>query len=118
MFAVLGILVMSVLFFSLIMVFSYYYRLYRLVKYSEIWKYWRYQLFGFVIAGGGLLVSFYFYVLYIFSRPTEALRIPADTFHLLLIYLGALIGVACSLLTLLGMKEFYKKAEQMSKKEN
>ncbi len=118
MFALLGIGVMTVLFILLILVFRYYYKLYRLVEYSEIWKYWKYQLIGFVIAGGGLLVSFYFYVLYIFSMPTEALRVSADVFHLILIYCGALIGVISSLVTLVGMQEFYNKAEQMSKKDD
>ena len=114
-FAVLGIGVMTVLFVFLLALFGYFYRLYRLVKYSEMWKYWKYQLFGYMLFGGGVLVSFYFYVLYILSRPTEALRVPADPIHLILIYFGALLSVIFTLIALLGMKEFYKKAEQMSK---
>ena len=116
-YALIGLGVMTLIFIVLLTIFGYYYKLYRLVQYSETWKYWKYQIIGFILVGGGLLVSFYFYVIFILSSPTLALRVPADPFHLFVIYLGAIIGFICLLIAFSGMREFYKKAEEMAKEK-
>ncbi|MHA1300466.1 MAG: hypothetical protein ACTSO9_13690 [Candidatus Helarchaeota archaeon] len=116
-FAVLGIIIMTILFIFQLLLLIYNYKLYKLGKYRDLWKYWGYQLFGFILLMMGLAIAFYFYVLYIFSRPTLALRITADPIHLFFIYMGAMTSMLGSILSVLGIRVFYSNAEKMSKKE-
>ena len=116
-FAVLGIGVMTLLFVVLGYVMFYFFKLYKLGKYKDLWKYWKYALFGFLFMGLGVAIAFYFYVLYIFSRPSLAMRVPTDLPHLILIYIGAGYAVVSTCIAAIAIREFYKNAEKMAKKE-
>jgi len=117
-FAAIGIVLMTSLFLLQFTMILYNFKLYRLGRYKDLWKYWKYGLIGFLCVMGGVAGAFYFYVLYIFSRPTLALRVSADPIHLLFIYIGALVGTVGSFFSVLGMKVFYNNAEKISKTEN